>query len=165
MAFRGVIFDMDGLLFDSERIGIIGIQECGRLQGFDIPEEMIKQTLGSTSMACRSIYREHLPGMDADRLFADFADNMRIRARQKQIPLMRGARELLQVLKERAIPCAVASSSPEEFVRLYLESQGIIDHFSVILGGPAGIRSKPQPDIFLLAAQELGVPAGDCLVL
>ena len=162
---RGVIFDMDGLLFDSEALGIICIREGGWLQGYEIGEDVIRSTLGETAAVSKPLYARLYPGIDPDRLFEDFGKGMRVRAEEKRIPLKKGARELLERLRERGIPCAVASSSPEEYVRLYLESQTVTPYFKVIVGAPKGIRSKPQPDIFLLAAEKLGVPAEECMVL
>lgn len=162
---RGVIFDMDGLLFDSERLGVEVILRSGIRQGRPIPREVILATLGMTNTISKPYYREKVPGIDPERLFEDFGLGMRALAEESRIPLKKGARELLERLKERKIPCAVASSSPEDYVRLYLRSQNITDRFDVILGGPKGVRSKPEPDIFLLAAQRLGLEPARCLVL
>ncbi len=162
---RGVIFDMDGLLFDSERLGVEVIVDAGKKQGKNITREFIHTTLGITNTVSMPMYQKTYPGLDPVKLFEDFGSAMQVLAEKRQIPLKKGARELLYMLREKGIPCALASSSPEKYVRLYLDSQGISDYFSVILGGPKGIRSKPEPDIFLLAADKMGVDPTKCLVL
>lgn len=162
---QGVIFDMDGLLFDSERIGLDVMREAGRKQGKQIPDEAMFNAIGVTSPVGKRIYADAVPGLDADRLFDDFGDGMLRMAEEGRLPLKKGAEALLMRLRERGIPCAVASSSPEKYVRLYLESQHITFYFDVLIGGPEGIRSKPEPDIFLLAAEKLGIAPADCLVL
>lgn len=162
---HGVIFDMDGLLFDSERLGVEVIVDAGKKQGKNITREFIHTTLGITNTVSMPMYERAYPGLDPVKLFEDFGDGMRALAVKGQIPLKKGARELLCLLREKGVPCALASSSPEEYVRLYLESQEITEYFSVILGGPKGIHSKPEPDIFLLAAEKMGVDPVKCLVL
>ncbi|MBO2516024.1 MAG: hypothetical protein CW338_01935 [Clostridiales bacterium] len=162
---RGIIFDMDGLLFDSERLGMEVIKEAALKQGKILTDDVVIATLGATAPAGKAIYRERVPGIDVDLLYQGFAEGMTEKAKQGLIPLKKGALELLKKAKEQEIPCAVASSSPEKYVRLYLGSQHITEYFDVLVGGPAGVRSKPAPDIFLLAAEKLGVPPEECLVL
>lgn len=162
---RAVIFDMDGLLTDSESIGMVGIRECGRKQGVEFSDALIAQTIGATSDYSSALYRAHYPAIDTDRLYRDFADYMHGRARRGEIPLKKGAVELLALLREKKIPCAVASSSPMNTVELYLGQAGVLDYFQVFSTGGPDVKSKPAPDIFLRAAERLGVVPEDCLVL
>lgn len=163
---RAAIFDMDGLLIDSERAGLEGIRACGRMQGLELPTEMILRTIGATSAAGSEIYRQAFPTIDTARLYADFRVYMHGLAEQGKLPLKKGARELLTHLREKGTPCAVASSSYRATVELYLKSTGIFSFFSALSTGDGGaVRSKPAPDIFLRAAQALGVAPADCLVL
>lgn len=162
---RAVIFDMDGLLTDSESIGIVGIQACGRKQGVELPVSLIAETLGTTSDYSSRLYESHYPGLDTHRLFLDFADYMHGKARRGEIPLKKGAVELLTLLREKKIPCAVASSAPLDTVKLYLSQAGVLDYFQAFSTGGPDVKSKPAPDIFLRAAERLGVAPEDCLVL
>ena len=162
---RAVIFDMDGLLTDSEAPGLTGIQVCGRLQGYEIPLEHVRRTIGINAKAASDFYHQYYPGLDTDRLFADFTEYMHALAREGKIPLKKGARELLRALRDRGIPCAVASSSYPETIRLYLEKQGIADDFAALVSANGETRSKPAPDIFLKAAGLLGAAPENCLVL
>lgn len=162
---RAVIFDMDGLLTDSEVIGVTVMQECGRKQGYELDRQVILQTIGSTNTACRATYRRYYPGLDGERLFEDFKEAMFDLARAGGIPLKKGAKELLEALKARGIPTAVASSSSLETIQLYLGKCGVLPYFQALISGGADIASKPAPDIFLKAARTLGVPPEACLVL
>ena len=162
---RAVIFDMDGLLTDSERIGVSGIQACGRLQGLDIPEAFILQTLGATSAHSGALYRANFPGIDVVRLFEDFRVYMHGKAERGEIPLKKGALALLDALDARGVPCAVASSSMRETVRLYLDKAGVLGRFAAVVTGGGRLPSKPAPDIFLEAARHLGVMPAHCLAL
>ena len=163
---KAVLFDMDGLLMNSEAIGLTGMQCCGRKQGYELPLDMIRQTLGATSAFSCDLYHRHFPDLDTRQLFVDFREYMHTRAQKGEIPLMPGARELLDWCRARGIRRAVASSSMGETVELYLSSQRVLDQFdAVVAAGGSGLPSKPAPDIFLEAARRLGVEPADCLVL
>lgn len=165
MMIQAVIFDMDGLLVDSEHIGIDVMHECGKLQGEHLPLELIASTLGSTHATSIAMYRRLYPKMDPERLFVDFKAAMMQKAEKGEIPLKKGARELLDVLKQRNIPRAVGSSSPRSVVNVYLENTGVLGDFQALITGDMGLPSKPAPDMFLAAAKALGVKAENCLVL
>ncbi|MBR5110403.1 MAG: HAD family phosphatase [Clostridia bacterium] len=164
MSFQAIIFDMDGLLMDSERVGLDVMRECGLLQGFDIPADVVRQTIGSNEQSCGEYYRRFFPALDTARLFLDFTDAMRAMARQGKIPLKKGAGELLMEGKRRNIPMAVASSSDRETIGTYLDSVGVISYFDALITG-SGLPSKPAPDIFLTAAAALNAEKEKCLVL
>ena len=162
---RAVVFDMDGLLVDSELVGLSVMQESGRGQGVELPLDLIRQTLGVTKAFSQDLYHRHYPQLDTEKLFVDFRAMMMQQAEAGKIPLKKGAKELLSALKERGIPCAVASSSPLFIVELYLRKNEIADFFDVLVTGEPGMPSKPAPDIFLKAAQQLNTSPQDCLVL
>lgn len=164
MNFQAVIFDMDGLLMDSERVGLTVMHECGLLQGCDIPVDMVRETIGSNKQSSSDFYHQFFPALDTDRLFLDFKNAMCDLAKQGKIPLKAGARELLDALKARRIPMAVASSSGLGTIRVYLESAGILSYFIEIVTG-SGLPSKPAPDVFLKAAAALNAKPEACLVL
>ncbi|MCR4886505.1 MAG: HAD family phosphatase [Clostridiales bacterium] len=162
---RAVIFDMDGLLMDSEGVGLTVLHECAMRQGIEIPLERIRQTLGSSADSITAFYLQFYPTLDAPRLFRDFREAMHDLARRGKIPLKKGAKELLAVLREKNIPCAVASSSHPNSIRIYLENAGVLDAFAALISCGEGIASKPAPDIFLKAAQALYTAPENCLVL
>ena len=162
---RAVIFDMDGLLMDSEGVGLEVLHECAMRQGIDIPLDRIRQTLGSSAPAITEFYLQFYPTLDAPQLFQDFRAAMHELARQGKIPLKKGARELLVCLRERGIPCAVASSSSLQSIRVYLENAGVLGDFAALISCGQGIASKPAPDIFLTAAEALHAAPESCLVL
>lgn len=164
MRFQAVIFDMDGLLMDSERVGLEIMPQCGLLQGYDIPAAMVRETIGSNRQSSSDFYHRFYPDLDADRLFSDFKAAMCDLAKEGKIPLKAGARGLLDAVKARHIPMAVASSSGESTIRVYLESAGILSYFSQIVTG-SGLPSKPAPDVFLKTAAALHIPPEKCLVL
>lgn len=164
MSFQAVIFDMDGLLMDSEHVGLTVMHECGLLQGYDIPVDMVRETIGSNNRSASDFYHQFFPDLDTARMFQDFKNAMCDLAKQGKIPLKTGARELLDALKARHIPMAVASSSGQSTIRVYLESVGVISYFNEIVTG-SGLPSKPAPDVFLKAAAALNAKPEACLVL
>lgn len=164
MRFQAVIFDMDGLLMDSERVGLDVMHQCGFLQGYDIPVSMVRETIGSNKQSSSDFYHQFFPDLDTDRLFLDFKNAMCDLAKRGEIPLKPGARDLLEAVKARRIPMAVASSSGQSTIRVYLESASIISYFDQLVTG-SGLPSKPAPDVFLKTAKTLNAKPEACLVL
>ena len=164
MNFQAVIFDMDGLLMDSECVGLDVMRQCGLLQGYDIPVEQVRHTIGSNKQSSSDYYHQFFPDLDTDRLFVDFKNAMCDLAKAGKIPLKKGARELLDALKQKKIPMAVASSSGQSTIVIYLESVGVIAYFDALITG-SGLPSKPAPDVFLKAAKAMNAAPENCLVL
>lgn len=164
MMIQAVIFDMDGLLMDSENLGLTAIHDCALRQGINVPVEISKQCIGITTAASSALLTSHFPSLDTARLFRDFAEYMHEKALIGQVPLKKGALSLLQYLQKKGIPAAVASSSGMQTIQLYLEKAGIAHYFQVLLSAN-GMPSKPAPDVFLKAAEQLGERPENCLVL
>ena len=162
---QAVIFDMDGLLVDSELVGLDVLADCARKQQVEMTLEDIKKTLGATYAYAIDLYGRLYPQMDPVKLFEDFEESMQQLAREGKIPLKKGAKELLAYLQAHDIPRAVASSSPESVVRLFLGKTGVLDQFQALITGDLGLPSKPAPDMFLSAAKALGAKPENCLVL
>lgn len=164
MRFSAVIFDMDGLLTDSESVGLRVMHACAARQGVDLPIADIMKTVGINAAAASRFYHQFYPVLETDRLFRDFREAMHEEARAGRIPLKKGARELLTALRDRRVPCAVASSSCLNTIRTYLEAAGVADRFTALVTA-SGLPSKPEPDVFLRAAEALGAAPEKCLVL
>ena len=161
----GVLFDMDGLLFDSERPAIPLIMALSREMGTPVSEDVIRRTIGCNAVLSRRIYEENVPNVDYAGLFSRFDAVMRERGEKGQIALKEGAAELLDWLRRRGVPCAVASSSALRTVEAYLDGAGIRGYFACLVTGDVLKHSKPHPEAFLKAAGGLGQRPEDCLVL
>lgn len=156
--FEAVVFDMDGVIFDSERLVI----ECWKeiADKYNIPdiEAACRECLGvnatETKKKFQTRYGEDFPydeyKSEMSRLFHSRYDGGRL-------PVKTGVRQLLAALKASGKKVALASSTRSEVVRQELTDAGIIGFFDVVIGGDMVTRSKPQPDIFLKACEELGV--------
>lgn len=161
----GVIFDMDGLMFDSERIWRSLWAPTLAEFGLEEPPGMNKATFGTTGAtlvaAIRSCCGE---GVDAEAIFREYYRVATERFKQGA-PKKPGLDELLAWLSEQGVPMAVASSSPMRIVESELGSGGVKGYFAHIVSGQDAPRSKPAPDIFLEAARRLGTDPARTLVL
>ena len=162
---KAVLFDMDGLVVDSERLGIYVSIQAGREMGFPVTEELAREMLGITSAQSRAKYQAAFPSMDMDAFQTLFMRHMEGAVERGEVRAMPGARELLAFLRARRMPCVVASSTDKQRVLKRLSCAGLEGLFDGYVTGDMVSRSKPDPEIFLRAAAYAGEDIADCLVL
>ncbi len=163
---KGIIFDMDGLMIDTEKLLSRFWQESARLHGFEMTHEDV---LGIRSLAAK--YAE-------PKLRAKFGENFDYRSvRAKRIELMNayilengievksGLVELLAFLKSRRYKIAVATATDLARTTMYLNKIGIFGDFDKIICGSMVENGKPQPDIYLKACEELSLEPCECVAL
>ncbi len=161
----GVIFDMDGLMFDSERVWGTLWEPALATFGLTVPDGMPDAARGTTGDAALAVIRRFCgTDVDAEAVFAEFYRQAEL-AFARGVPPKPGLFGLLDYLTAQGIPMAVASSSPEALIRNNLDRAGIADRFAAIVPGKQVARSKPAPDIFLEAARRLGTAPARTLVL
>ena len=163
---KAVIFDMDGVIFDSEKAYI----ECWKPleKEFKIPDlkATMYECIGVNSSITRKIFLEKY-GEDfpLEKYQQMASDSMKKLVDSGELPKKKGVDELLVFLKEHNVPMAVASSTKTETVKRELKMAGVIDYYDVIIGGDMVLKSKPEPDIFIEAASQLGIEPKDCVVI
>lgn len=162
---KAVIFDMDGLMFDTEVIWeACWLPACQEV-GVPLHPALADTCRGSSGAELhkniRSIYGEDF---DAPRL-ADALYRLAGEAFHNKVPAKPGLYALLDYCREQHIPMAVASSSPIEMITEHLTHHDISDYFDFLAAGGMVAHTKPAPDVFLLAAEKLGFAPGECLVL
>ena len=164
--FSAVIFDMDGLLLDTERIALETFgQACRELQIGDHPEVFFR-CLGTSHIRAREFIREGMQGkVDHDIFWNEWDRHYKAAHASQPVPLKPGVTPLLTMLASRQLPMAVATSTRSADALQKLESAGIVGHFTAIIGGEQVEDGKPHPAIYLKAARTLGVNPADCLAL
>lgn len=153
-----VIFDMDGVIFDSERACLTCWQTLAEKYRIPDIETSFLACTGTTDAKTReimlSIYGEDFPyesfAKEASALFHERYDGGRL-------PVKKGVPELFSFLQEKHVPMALASSTRRVTVLRELEEAGLLSFFQVVIGGDSLKRSKPAPDIYQMAAGELGI--------
>lgn len=164
---KAVIFDMDGVLVDSEPFHIEIEKRQFILNQVSISDEEHHQFMGiATDVMWKTIVQKYDLKLPAETLIEqNRTESIRFFSEVSEIPVMPGLVELLEKLKTNNYLLAVASSSFPEIIELILERTGLKKYFQVIVSSQEAGKSKPEPDVFLLAAQKLGVDPSDCLVV
>ncbi len=163
---KGVIFDMDGIIVDSERLYLRFWQEACAAFGLNLSEEQ-GLSLRSNSP------EEAMPKFKA--WFGESADYFQIRDLRRKlmsdyidkngVQLKQGAKEIIEYLKSQGVKTALATASPINRAQKYLSPHGLFDKFNIVIGGEMVPKSKPAPDIYICVAQALGLQCGECLAV
>lgn len=164
--FELVIFDMDGLMFDTEKISFISWKSAACDYGYEIDEEIFKRTIGANLERTVEIYLEHFG--EKFPIYAIRDQRFKISEsliEQNGVPVKDGLYELLDYLKKIDIKLAVATSTSRKRASSLLKMAGIETYFDYILCGDEIENSKPDPEIFLKVADKLGCFPGKCIVL
>jgi HAD superfamily hydrolase (TIGR01509 family) len=163
---QAVIFDMDGVIFDSERLVI----ECWQVIAgkHNIPDivEICMRVQGNNREETGKRFREKY-GNDFpyEAYKKEVSELFRHLYGEGRLPLKPGVVEILEELKRKRVPLALASSTRTDIVKLELEEADLLHYFDAVLGGDMAVRSKPEPDIFFAAAKALGAAPANCYVL
>ncbi len=157
-----VLFDMDGLLLDTERIARESSRVTANAFGYSISDALALRMIGLGSDELGRIF---IAELGADFPFADYQQLWNATYREMLaagIPVRPGVAEALTALRAHGLSAAVATSTHTPHARHKLEQAGILAHFDVVVGRDAVTRGKPAPDIYLHAANQLGVDAAQC---
>ena len=163
---RGILFDMDGLVLDSETLYTRFWREAANALGFPMTEE---QSWGMRSLGKKlgQPYLESLfgPGVDYTTLRNKRIELMSAYVDRHGIAPKPGIYELLDYMDETGIAAAITSSSPMEFIEKHLSAVHLLHRFQKLCSGHSIPNGKPAPDIYLLGAAELGLKPEECLAL
>lgn len=166
MRLQAAIFDMDGLMFDTEPVWASSWPPAFERYGLTVPDGLVESCVGAARERVIRLVAGAFPG-NPDALRA-VDDHYVIGAElfvARGAPKKPGLDELLAWLADQGVPCAVASSSERRVVEANLGHGGVRELFSVVVTGDDGHPSKPAPDIFLAAAAALGAEPGASVVL
>ena len=163
---RTVIFDMDGLMFDTERLYIRAYDYAGEAYGTGPLGPIAQKTIGMNRTAARKVWEDCLGEAYDEAAIRVFVDEFYADFRSRHhVPVKKGLYRLLEFLKENGFDMAVASSTSLASVRENLEDGGVIHYFKEIIGGDCLEASKPRPDIDLLACDRLKKRPQACYAL
>ena len=166
MKIKGVISDMDGVMLDSEKLYVRFWCEAGQFYGFPFER---KHALGIRSMA-RPFAIERLQGWFGDSFDYDTVRNKRIElmnayVEKHGIEAKPDAEKLLSYLKQKGIAVALATATPKDRAEEYLRRVGLLQYFDEVVSARMVKNGKPAPDIYLFAAEKLGLKPEECMAL
>ena len=163
---KAAVFDMDGLIFDTERLFMEQLAIVMKEQGYVLTKKIYCETLGIGGKLLEEIMCSYFgAGYPVSEMGKKAEKRVRMVAETVGLVVKPKISEVLCFFKEQGILCAVASSTNSDAVKHYLKSAGILSYFHQIVGGEMVKKSKPEPDIFLLACEKLGEEPSQCVVL
>lgn len=163
---RAVLFDMDGLLFDTENLFLSCSRETKQELGYSIPHELHIEAIGRSFEDSKRIFIEHL-GEDFPMENFLQRNHQRVYAHIERygMPVKRGAVPLLKELRRCGIKTLLVSSSDIWMIETNLKAADMEGFFDLIVSGEEVAHGKPAPDVFLLAAERAQLAPDECVVL
>ncbi len=163
---KAFIFDMDGLMFDTERVFIGAWDYVGEKMGLGKTGYMVLRTLGMNTEACNQVWRDAFgDDVDIEALWRYSREYMEDYYSRYTVTAKKGLHDLLTYLKRKGYKLAVASSTKRAKVEENLVSAGVRHYFDAVIAGDMVENSKPAPDIYLRAAEAIAVPPESCYAL
>lgn len=155
---KAVVFDMDGLMFDTEKVGIRTWRTLSEELGYPKLDGLIYTCFGTNHNYKRKYFAEVLGEDFPYDTFCKREVEVTCKTLEEEgIPHKKGLTQLLQYLNEKSIRCAVATSTPWHPAIEHIKNAGVYDYFDAIITGDMTENGKPAPDIYLKACRELGV--------
>ncbi len=163
---RGLLFDMDGLVLDTEKLYTRFWTEACHFYGFPMTrDQALKMRAANSRLSQENLHSFFGPGADYDTIRGKRIELMDAFIAENGVEAKPGIFELLDYLDSRGIPAAITSSSPMDRIREHLGALGLYHRFAKICSGYDMPRGKPAPDIYLQGAASLGLPPEACLAL
>ena len=161
---KGAIFDQDGLLFDTEVIFEQSWIKAGEELGLPVTLELTHRLSGCGKKELAAVIADEFQYVDPEAM-VERAHRHAAETQLAMTPIMKpGVREILEFCRKNGIRTAIASSSMRHLVDHNLKVTGLTEFFDAIVTGRDVVNGKPAPDIFLLAAERIGVPPSECVV-
>ena len=160
---RGAVFDMDGLLLDTERVADQSWAQAGAEFGMPDPLKAIDGCRGLNEAGMKAYFDQHYGDTIDYAGFRKRARELSHAVTDVQVPVKEGAALILRSLKEKGLRLAVASSTREVTVRDQLGRAGLLQYFDEVITDDMVTHGKPDPEIYLTACKALGLPPEECL--
>ena len=161
-----VIFDMDGLMFDTERVFIKAWDYAGEKIGIGKAGYMTLKTLGMNIIMSRKVWLEEFGDIYNEDSLRKYTKEFLVKYySENKVPIKKGLHSLLDYLHNKGCKLAVASSSPKWEVESHLQDANVVDYFNVVICGDMISKSKPEPEIYLKTCEILKEKPEDCYAL
>ena len=163
---KAVIFDMDGVIIDSEPIHLKVDIETMKVLGCNISIEELEKYVGATNeYMFADIKKNYNISKSIEEIINYKVEKTKQKIIQSDLEPIEGIRELLTELKKKNIPAAIASSSPKDFINVVVSKFKLQEYFKYIVSGEEVANGKPAPDVYLETAKKLGIYPKDCTVI
>ena len=163
---KAVVFDMDGLMFDTERLFVLAWDYAGEKMGLGKAGYMNVRTLGLNAALCRQVwiheFGDRFKEEELWKYTKEFFDEY---YSKHKVPVKHGLYVLLEYLKKNGYKLAVASSTKRQDVEHHLKDACVFDYFDAVICGDMVSKSKPEPEIYLKACEAIGVAPKEAVAL
>lgn len=164
--FDLIIFDMDGLMYDTEAVAFRAFKELAEEQGFHATDKDYLESVGLDMRATCDLYRRlYGEDLDAEQLYTNVGKRMFEIIDREGIPMKPGLIPLIEAIEKKGLRKVVASGSAIETIEKYLRQSNLTQHFDCIYSSDDVKRGKPFPDVFLRVCDQEGIDPARTLVL
>lgn len=163
---KAVLFDMDGLMFDTENVSDRAWKKLGVETGLYITDSFLKSLKGRTRRDCSVLMKKQWgETADLDEIRKQYYSHFEMDIKNNGIPVKKGLRLLMEYLKINNYVTGLATSTEQKRADRYLDESGMDSYFHVKIYGNQVVNGKPEPDIYLKCAKACGFRPEECLVL
>ena len=163
---KAVIFDMDGVLIDTEKYYNVAWQQAAREAGFDFTKEhaLMLRSLDA-NMAAKLMQELFGPSFDYFKIRERRRELVKQILEEKGLELKPGVKKILPILRDKGLKTAVATATPLELTKQHLTRLGIVDLFDEIVSAKQVKQGKPAPDVYLYACEQIGMAPSECIAV
>lgn len=159
---QAIVFDMDGLLLDTERIALATFEAACRAHDVVVERALYERCIGTSTRGTRDILGGALGYELYDRLSREWSSRYEAHVLTRAVDVKDGGIELLELTRSLGVPVALATSTATDLARTKLRLAGLLEFFTAIVGGDAVGNTKPHPEPYLKATRALGFAPNLC---
>ncbi|RPI44469.1 MAG: hexitol phosphatase HxpB [Bacteroidetes bacterium] len=166
MSISAIIFDMDGVLIDSEHHWQQTERSLFGELGIELTDELLVQTRGlrTEEMVAHWNSRFDLAHVSPEELKRRYDERM-VETMRTEVLLMDGAEDAILFFRQKGLPVALATCSTRTHIEAALERHGLLNHFDLMVSAAEGMQGKPHPEVYLITASRLGIDPSRCLAI
>lgn len=163
---KAVLFDMDGVIFDTEREYLQEWNKIFEKYGYEMKKEIYVSVMGRGRKKVKEIFKENFGNdLPIEEMYIEKDKMLKETIENNKVPLKQGALELLEFLKKNEYKTALATSAKKDRVKSQVTNAKINNLFDAIVCADDIVNSKPDPEIFLKAAEKVNIKPENCIVI